>query len=442
MRLYLVFLFLVLLIISLTVTYADSGEVNISNLILVRVVPPWDVIDSGIAECIVDAVNYAESRNQALIIELETYGGYLDAALTIGDRLAISKVPVIVFVSGGKAFSAGTLIMLPSHFIILSPIATIGAMQPVAVNPVTGSYQPVNESKILNPIIEKATYYAKIRNRNVTAVQLFITRNLVLVADDAVRIGVADAVAENLYEALRQLSGKVFHVDSKSFIFLEHLSVEEYSCSIRSRFLSLLSNTLLSSVLATIGIMATIFSIASGRLEALPLALVFLVLGLVGSGFSPNLVSLFLIIVGGALLSIELFLTPGFGILGVTGIVMLATGFALLPTGGPTYVAPNATFVSVSRYIAIGIGVGLGAFTAFVLYKVLEAKKRRTTLFELIGKIGRSVDHIPAGGEGFIIVEGEYWKAYSDEEIPPNSPVVVVDRKNSILVVKKYDRGS
>ncbi len=441
MRLYLVFLFFVLLI-PLTAAYTDPSEVNISNLLLVRVVPPWDVIDSGVAECIVDAVNYAESRNQALIIELETYGGYLDAAFTIGDRLAISKIPVIVFVSGGKAFSAGTLIMLPSHFIILSPIATIGAMQPVAVNPVTGEYQPVNESKILNPIIEKAVYYAKIRNRNVTAVRLFITRNLVLTADEAVSNGIADAVAENLYEALRQLSGKVLHVDSRNFTFLERLSVEEYSCSIRSRFLSLLSNTLLSSVLTTIGIMATIFSIASGKLEALPLALVFLVLGLVGSGFSPNLVSLFLIMIGGALLSIELFLTPGFGIVGITGIIMLATGFALLPTGGPTYIAPNATLVSVSRYIAIGIGVGLGAFTALVLYKVLKVKRLRSTLFELVGKIGRSLDRIPAGGEGFVIVEGEYWKAYSDEEIPPNSLIVVVGRKDSVLIVKKHGGGS
>jgi|YelNatPaOPRAMG01_1025707.scaffolds.fasta_scaffold20361_4 membrane-bound serine protease (ClpP class) len=437
MRLYLVLLFLAILF-PLTVTCADPSGASISKLVLVRVVPPWDMIDSGVAECIVDAVNYAESRNQALLIELETYGGYLDSAFTIGDRLATAKIPVIVFVSGGKAFSAGTLIMLPSHYIILSPIATIGAMQPVAVNPVTGEYQPVNESKILNPIIEKATYYAKIRNRNVTAVKLFITRNLVLTSDEAVRNGVADAVAENLYEALKQLSGRTLRVDSTNFTFSGYLDVEEYSCGIRSRFLSLLSNTLLSSVLTTIGIMATIFSIASGRLEALPLALVFLVLGLVGSGFSPNLVSLFLIIVGGALLSIELFLTPGFGILGITGIVMLATGFALLPTGGPTYIAPNTTLVSVSRYIAIGIGVSLGAFTAFVLYKVLEAKKRRATLFELAGKIGRAIDHIPAGGEGFVIVEGEYWKAYSDEEIPPNTFVVVVGRKDNVLVVKKH----
>ncbi|MEM4867062.1 MAG: NfeD family protein, partial [Sulfolobales archaeon] len=287
-----------------------------------------------------------------------------------------------------------------------------------------------------------AVYYARLRNRNTTAVEMFVTRNLVLTAEEAVKYGVADYVARDINDALKYISGKKVIAGSVEYVLSDFLRVEEYSCGIRSRFLSILSNTLLSSVLITIGIMATIFSISSGRLEALPLALVFLFLGLVGSGFNPNLISLFLILVGAALLSIELFLTPGFGILGISGIIMLSTGFALLPTGGPTYIAPDATFALVSRYAALGIGVGLGSLTAFVLYKVLQAKRRKVTLFELRGKVGRAVDRISAGGEGFVIVEGEYWKAYSDEEIEPNSLVIVVDRRENVLIVKKHVGGS
>ncbi|MEM1698536.1 MAG: NfeD family protein [Sulfolobales archaeon] len=434
-----IFLFiLVLFMFSGLAIVAEVSATTINTLVHVRVTPPWDMIDTGIAECIVDAISYAESRKLGVLVELETYGGYLDAALTIGDRVATATTPVIVFVSGGKAFSAGTLISLPAHIIVLSPIATIGAMQPVAINPVTGRYEPINDSKVINPIVEKAVYYARLRNRNITAVEMFVTRNLVLTAEEAVKHGVADYVARDISDALKYISGKKVIAGSTEYTLSDFLRVEEYSCGIRSRFLSILSNTLLSSVLTTIGIMATIFSIASGRLEALPLALVFLFLGLVGSGFNPNFISLFLILVGAALLSIELFLTPGFGILGISGIVMLSTGFALLPTGGPTYIAPDATFVLVSRYVALGIGVGLGSLTAFVLYKVLQAKRRRVVLFELRGKVGRAMDRIPAGGEGFIIVEGEYWKAYSDEEIEPNSLVIVVDRKENVLIVKKY----
>lgn len=437
MRFYLgLAVFTLFLLTALVVS--GSSTVVVNSLVLVRITPPWDMIDAGIAECIVNAINYAELSRYAVLIELETYGGYLDAAFTIGDRIASSKVPVIVYVSGGKAFSAGTLISLPAHFIFLSPIASIGAMQPVAIDPLTGQYVPINESKILNPIIEKATFYAKLRNRNTTAVKMFVTKNFVLTADDAVRNGVADAVTKDLHEVLDFSGGKNVSIDGVTYILSRNLRVEEYSCDIRSRFLSILSNTILSSILTTIGIMATIFSIASGRLEALPLALVFLALGLVGSGFSPNFISLFLILLGAGLLSIELFLTPGFGILGISGIVMLATGFALLPGGGSTYIAPGATFLAISRYIAIGIGVGLGLFTGFVLYKVIQAKKRRVTLFEITGKLGRSIDRIPAGGEGFVIVEGELWRAYSDEEIPPNTQIFVVDRRDSLLIVKKY----
>lgn len=440
MRLSVILLFTIALLVfpGLAIIAEVSGTIIINTLVHVKVAPPWDMIDAGIAECIVDSISYAESRKLGVLVELETYGGYLDAALTIGDKIATATTPVIVFVSGGKAFSAGTLISLPAHLIVLSPIATIGAMQPVAINPVTGRYEPINDSKVINPIIEKAVHYARLRNRNTTAVEMFVTRNLVLTAEEAVRYGIADYVVRDVSDALKYFSGRSIFIGSSEYTLSNVLRVEEYSCGIRSRFLSILSNTLLSSVLTTIGIMATIFSIASGRLEALPLALVFLFLGLVGSGFNPNLISLFLILLGAALLSIELFLTPGFGILGISGIIMLSTGFALLPTGGPTYIAPNATFVLVSRYIALGIGVGIGSLTAFVLYKVIQAKRRKVVLFELRGKVGRAMDRIPAGGEGFVIVEGEYWKAYSDEEIEPNSLVVVVDRRESMLIVKKY----
>lgn len=438
---YLVPLFLLVALAQVVVLTAASTA-TVDSLVLVRVVPPWDMIDSGVAECIVGAVEYAESRGVGVLIELETYGGYLDAAFTIGDKLAIARVPVVVYVSGGKAFSAGTMISLPAHVLVLSPVAAIGAMQPVALNPVTGRYEPVNDTKIVNPIIEKAVYYAELRGRNATAAMLFVTKNLVLTAYEAVRHGVADHVARDLGEVLEYLGGRSVTAGGTVYAMSRSIRVEEYACGIRSRFLSILSNTILSSVLLTIGIMATIFSVASGRLEALPLALVFLLLGLVGSGFNPNLISIFLIVLGTALLSIELFLTPGFGILGISGIVMLSTGFALLPTGGPTFVAPEATYLAVSRYVALGIGVGLGSLTALILYKVIKAKKQRVTLFELEGKVGRAADHIPAGGEGFVMVEGEYWKAYSDEEIEPGSPVVVVGRRGSLLIVRKHVGGS
>ncbi len=432
---------LVLVLISFLNPYSAEGSVSVDRAILVRITPPWDVIDSGVAECVVDAIRYAESTRAVVLIELETYGGYLDPAFTIADTIATAKVPVVVYVSGGKAFSAGTLISLPAHYLYLSPIATVGAMQPVSVDPLTGRYVPINDTKIINPIVEKAEFYAKLRNRNATAVRLFVTSNLVLTADEAVRNSIADGIAESLQSLLRALRGRNATVDGVVYM-LSDLRLEDYSCSIRSRFISLLSNTLLSSVLTTIGIMATIFTIASGRFEALPLALVFLALGLVGSGFSPNFISLFLVLAGAALLSIELFLTPGFGALGITGIVMLAVGFALLPTGAPTYIAPGATLLEVSRYVAIGLGTSLGLLTGFIVYKVIQAKRRKVELFELVGKVGRAIDNIPAGSTGFVIVEGEYWRALSLEDVEAGTLIVVVERRDGLLVVRRYVGGS
>jgi len=133
-----------------------------------------------------------------------------------------------------------------------------------------------------------------------------------------------------------------------------------------------------------------------------------------------------------------LFVTPGFGVLGITGIVFLALGFALLPSAVPPGFAPPPGYAAQFRIFAIGLGLGLGLFTGIVLYKIIQAKRRKSTIFELYGKVGKALDELKAGQVGFVLVEGEYWRAVSDEDIPKGAEVVVVGKKDSILVVKKH----
>jgi len=142
------FLYLITSSLLLTLATALSGDVvSSATALVVEVRPPWDTIDPGVAECVLTALNEAESANRVLIISLDTYGGWLDSALTIGDAIYNAKVPVIGYVSGGKALSAGTLILLPMHVIALSPNSIIGAAQPVTYDPLTGSVKFINESR-------------------------------------------------------------------------------------------------------------------------------------------------------------------------------------------------------------------------------------------------------------------------------------------------------
>ncbi|MCD6428526.1 MAG: nodulation protein NfeD [Desulfurococcales archaeon] len=414
----------------------STEERVVHTALIIKVAPPWDTIDEGVKEYVISAIDKAEAEGSAVIIELDTYGGLLDAAFSIGDRIINSKVPVIAYVSGGKALSAGTFILMPSHIVALSPGSIIGAVQPVEFNPMTGEYQLVNESKIINPVAHKLATYARMRGRNVTAAELFVKNNLVLSAEEAVKYHVADLIASNLDDLLSKLKGDVVNISGVKYV-LEISNVVPYEAGVRARLISTLSNPMVNSVLMTIGILGTIFAILSGKLPIIPLTLLFLILGLIGSGFSANLASVFMIILGAVLLAVELFVTPGFGVLGITGIVFLALGFALLPSAVPPGFAPPPGYAAQFRIFAIGLGLGLGLFTGIVLYKIIQAKRRKSTIFELYGRVGRALDELKAGQVGFVLVEGEYWRAVSDEDIPKGAEVVVVGKKDSILVVKR-----
>ncbi|MEO3992786.1 MAG: NfeD family protein [Desulfurococcaceae archaeon TW002] len=410
----------------------------ITRAVVVEISPPWDVIDSGVKECFLDALSKAESEGKALIYLVDSYGGYLNAAYVIGDAVSNSRIPTIAYVSGGKALSAGTMIILPASIIALHPSAIIGAMQPVIINPVTGELQFINESKIINPVVEKALNYARLRGRNETLVRDFVVRATTVNAEKAVSYGVADLIAQDLPTLLRIIHGGEITVSGKVVrLEIDKSGLEFYACSVRSRLLSLLENPTVLNVLLTIGLLGTIFALLSGRVTVLPLTLLFLLLGLIGSGLNPNLVSLFLIILGSTLLAIELFVLPGFGIVGISGIILLAFGFALLPTYLPSGLVPSEEYLNALRAFVVSTSVILGGFFGILMFKVIKARRKKPYEFLPTGKVGKAIDDLSPGKPGFVIVEGEYWKAVSDEEIAKGSEVVVVSVEGAILRVKK-----
>ena len=426
----------ILFIFMNIVAYGYQTETS-SSVVIVSIEGYMSNIDPGTAECIVDALNYAEQRNSPLLIELDTYGGWLDSAFMIGDAILKSKVPVIGYVRGGKALSAGTLILLPTHIVAMSPWSVIGAMQPIYYDPLTGKVIYVNESKIINPILEKVRLYAGSRGRNVTIAEKFVKENLVLSADEAKKYGIIDFIASSTEQVLDKINGmKVKVYDNVTYV-IRAKNYVRYSCSIRSQMTSLLSDPLISSVLTSIGMFVLILSLISGHIVIAPLGLALLILGLIGSGFNVNLAAMVLVLLGSILLAIELLVLPGFGAVGISGIIMLVFGVALLPITGPTTIANPEEYFSRLRTFAIALGLGFGSFAAFVVYKVVKAKRAKVTIFTLEGKRGRAVDKLEPGKPGYIMIEGEYWKAIAEEPIEPNEEVIVVKSKDMMLYVRK-----
>ncbi len=415
----------------------------IKYAVVIYVTPPWGTIDDGVKNYVLSALKYAESHNYALIMCISSYGGLLEAAFAIGDAFARSTVPVIAYVCGGKALSAATMIILPANIIALSPNSIIGAMQPIMYNPLTGSIKFINESKIINPVVAKATYFARIRGRNVTAAKLFVVKSLVLTAPQAVKDHVANMIVDSMNDLLSKLKGLVVNTTAGP-CKLEIVKTLNYPCGVRDRFISALENPTVGGVLMTIGILGTIFALVSGKLPIIPIALLFLFLGLVGSGFNPNIISVLLVAIGGVMLAVELFVTPGFGIIGITGIVLIAIGVALSPAMVPAGLSPPTGYVRGLQTIAAVVGGGLGGLTGFILYKVIKAKRSKPEEFTPVGKVGRALDDIGPNSRGFVIVDGEYWRAVSDVHIKAGTKVVVEAMEGAVLRVKplgERDRG-
>lgn len=422
----------------LALSMSAYSETQVGSAILVEIAPPWDVIDQGTAECVIDAIKYAEANNYALILKVDSYGGYLDSGYAIGDAIYKAQVPVIAFVEN-KALSAGTLIILPANFVIMEKGSIIGAMQPVRVDPVTGEITFINESKILNPIIEKSKLYASKAGRNVTAIESFIVKAATMSSSEAVKYGVADYEVANYYEIFSILDGKEVAIGDRSYrLKLSQGGVREFSCSVRSRFLSIMSNSYLASVLVSIGLLSTIFALVSGKITMLPLTIAILLLGMLASGLNPNVVAAFFIVLGALLLAIELFVIPGFGVIGISGITLLTLGFLLLPMYLPPGYIPTESYLVQIRIFILGLGVTLGGLFGFMIFKVVQVRRKKPIEFTPKDEIGKAVDDIVPGKIGFVMIEGEYWRATSDEFIPKESRVIVVEMtEGGILKVKK-----
>ncbi len=394
------------------------------------------VIDEAMLDYVKLGIAEAEKKNAPLIIELNTPGGYLDAAMNIVVEIDKASIPVISYVVEKWAESAGTMILVCSHVAAMQPGTVIGSMQPIEYNPAEGTYRPVNESKIINPILEFLSEHAGNKGRNITIIYKFVTQNLNLGAYEALDAGVIDIVAKNRAELLRKINNMTVYLPLQEITvrIVSDGSYEELKPTPRIMIAHTLSDPLISSLFMSLGMLIVLFSIISGHFYVLPIGVLLLLLGLIGSGFSINFTVAGLLVGGITLIVIEL-VTPGFGVIGVSGIIMLALGIAMLPVSGGFSITKE--YAMTFLYAAYGIGLVLGGFFGILIYKVVKAKRQKPLIWGLEGKVGRALDEIKPGSQGFVVVDGEYWLATSSDHIKPGEKVLVLRKEGPRLIVRK-----
>jgi membrane-bound serine protease (ClpP class) len=422
----------------LSFSSADRGKV-------VYVAKFEGVITSYSVDQFLRYIDTAESHNaEALIIEIDTPGGRGDAMQEIIQRIQESRVPVIIYVypRGAIAASAGTYIALGSHLIAMAPGTSIGACEPILGYSSNGSIIKAPK-KIRNFYIAYIRSLAEESERNVTAAEKFITEDLSLTPEEALKAGVVEVIANDVDELLQSANGMKtkIPVAGRGYVTLNFTNarVVEIGPSFKDEVVRYISDPTIAYVLINIGILGLIFGfLTPGWHVPETVGAIMLVLGVIGLGyFGYNSAGLLLMV-----LSIIFFiaeaLTPTFGLFTVAGVVTMILGGILLFGSGEEYLISGSMF-STLRIIIITIAILLGLFFAFGVVAIIRDRRRkvRTGREEIIGEVGKVVRELSP--EGMIKVHGELWKAVSKDgrKIKVGEVVRVVGMNGLTLIVER-----
>jgi membrane-bound serine protease (ClpP class) len=361
----------------------------------------------------------------------------VDITKDITQRMASSTVPVIVYVSpaGAHAGSAGTFITLGAHLAAMAPGTSIGAASPVGNG---GEDLPATikakETNIL--VADMKNLAARRGDKAVAWAQKAVTDAAAATADEALQLGVIDAVANDLPDLLRQLDGKQVNVAGKTVrLQLSDRIIQPVGMSPVQDFLNTLANPAIAAILLTLGTTGLLLELSNpgadlpGVAGAICLLLAFYALGVL----QANWVGLAFIVVAFVLFVLDI-KAPTHGVLTLGGIISFILGGFLL-FNRPEMQVPWATLIVLALATA--------AFFAFAIAKAVGAQRRRpaTGIESVVGHVG--IVRQALNPEGIVFVDGELWKATVDgEAIPAGQSVVVTGFQGLRLRVQRNDEAT
>lgn len=412
---------------------------------LVYRVPVTGVVELGMAPFIERSLEEAAAQGmRAVILDMDTPGGRVDAAERIADAISDSSVPVYTLVNR-RAFSAGALIALSTRGIYMRPGSVIGAATPVdgagetapekIVSAMRSEMRALAEARGLDPTIAEAMVDPDIAIEGLDEAGKLLT----LTTEEAVRVGYATEV-DDMPELLELLDAQGAQVVTSEQNWAEGV-VRFFSNPVVAPFLLTLGFLGLITEIKTAG-----FGLA-GFAGLLALSLFFgshLIVGLAGWE------DIIVFAVGLALLGVEVLLIPGFGLFGVLGGLGMLAGLYLSLLGGlPTTVdftragliltttmllivvtgwAMIRSLPRSKRFLKSGIILGEGMERAA---GYVSATPRR----ELVGAVGKAITDLRPSGTG--LFGDERIDVVSESEwITEGTPIRIVSAEGYRHVVR------
>ncbi len=400
-------------------------------------------IDPGAQDFVSSALGDAQAAcANHFILVMNTFGGNGQSMDNIIGAISSfdangGTVTTLIAPSGAHAFSAGAYISEASDKIFMTPGTAIGSATPIVYNIPLGE-ENTTLTKDINGFTTYMQSLTSRNHRNATATGLMVTKGVSYTPERAAQLHVIDGVlnATSLPTALSQLGVPP--------------TTEVHGPGIRSLALSTLSDPNVSGLLLLLGTFAILADIYHPTLILSIAGVVIIVLALLGLGvFGASATSVFLMFLGVAFIFLEL--KTHHGISATLGVIIFIVGFVLIfntPQGNPTPGSPpvgNFIAIGPSTYVLLGT-VGAGVVIGSVyLYRIREGLAKRLPsqdLARLIGKEGRLMSDLRAGGTSEAVIASEVWSVTSAIDIPRGRTVRVTAIHGLKLTVESVSESS
>lgn len=259
----------------------------------------------------------SEAKNQnarAFVMRLNTFGGALDAAEKMRTALLEAPFTTVSFIDH-QAASAGALISLACDSIYMSPGSTIGSAS--VVNQ-TGETMPEKYQSYMRSLM-RAT--AEETGRDPRLAEQMVSGDTIvnLTTREALEVGLIQGQAANVEEVAALLG-------------YEDYVIKEYQETWLDKVIGFFLLPLVQALML-MGMIGGIYFELQTPGIGFPLGVaVFCAIGYFSPLFLEGLVQyweIIIIIAGLILIAIELFVTPGFGVLGILGLVAVGVGLTL-----------------------------------------------------------------------------------------------------------------
>ncbi len=416
----------VVLLLGLGIFPSQARSAQVIQVDVEHVIHPLTV------ELVQEAIRQADEEGAAaVLLRLNTPGGLLSAAKDVIQTIVASDVPIIAYVgpSGGRAASAGFMILVSADVAAMAPGTNTGAAHPVLMG---GEMDEVMKAKVSNDTAASVRSVTSKRGRNPEVAEKAVLESKSFTEREALDEKLIEYIAPDVKDLLAKLDGKTIKRfdGSEMTLSLADSGVVPFELSYRQSILLALIDPNLAFILFVLGLVGVYVEFSNPGLIVPGVGgAILMILGAMALTVLPiNWAAAALVVLGLVFFILEATTTTN-GILAAGGVIAMVLGAVML-------IDTDMPELSINWGTAIGVTLPLAAITVFLLQLAVRSFRVKVVTGRrgMIGEVG--VAKTDVHGKGRVFVHGEWWNASSDTPIRSGAPVQVVGVDDLKLRVK------